>query len=237
MRWHVYSGGTEKIIEASGVYGVVQIPEKIPTMYASIDLCEVLRQTRATLRTVEEVSPGVVDRKLGYAEGLSVCNDVVPVVQTLMANGLVPPVDDLDKIVPIMQGWKRSGVYIFANTSTLPGCEIPTIDFLEEYLPGIFSGILLPRNHDGTLPATKGTVARDLLEYLGAAGGSIPATAIHIDDLSHHTEDFRRHVGGLPNVRVETFQPVYPYFSADPGSVISQTPLQAFEQADRFLFS
>ncbi len=213
------------------------MPHSRPTAYASVDLCEVVRQTSYTLRTVEGEVVDPIECIHHYAEGMQgvTPDDITPVVQTLMANGHIPPVEGIGRIREIMHGWKAAGVYIVANTSTLPGCEIGTIRFFEQHLPGVFDGILLPRNHDGSHPVTKGVAARNMLEFFNEGSGE-PTAVIHIDDLAHHNAGFRAAVGGLAGIEVQTFQPMYPsHFEHDPHSNLADNPQHAFEIANVYL--
>ncbi len=230
--WQQYSGGV--VVDAPGVYGSIRVPERGPRVFASIDLCEVIRETSRAVRSVELPEGPESDCVHCYAEGLSIADDIMPVVQTLMNGDVVPPIDNIGDIANILRSWRRAGVYVSANTSTLPGCEEPTIRFLERYLSGCFDGLLLPRNHDGTLPLTKGIAAQQLVRAL--ATEEQPIAAIHIDDLSHHNQGFREAIGQLPGATVATFQPTYAScHKPDAGSYQVPTPFAAFQAANAFL--
>ncbi len=235
IAWSDYLGHEEDVVAAPGVYGVVGLPAKPPRAYASIDLCEVLRQTGMALRSVEEQPPKSVKEiecAHHYGEGLSIVN-YTSVIQVLMNHDLVPPIEDIEEVVDIIREWRESGVYTAANTSTLPGCELATVRFLGRYATGAFGGILFPRNHDGKSTLTKGVAARNVLHEFG---GDDPATVVHIDDVTHHNINFRAAMQGPSGAQVATFQPRYPScFPVDEGSVQTETPLEAFRQADEFL--
>lgn len=238
--WEAYLEEHGRVIAAPGVYGVVRQPTERPTAYASVDLCEVVRQTSAALRSVENNQPNwrhePRDCVHCYAGGLAISGDVVPVVQTLMNHDLVPPTDGVERIGNILREWRSAGVYVFANTSTLPGCELSTIRFFGTHLPGAFDGMLLPRNYDGSLPLTKGVAARNLLDAFGEGQAGTSTTAIHIDDHTHHNAGFRDAMRELPGVSCATFQPRFPSCRPmDAGSTQTGTPLEAFVQADIFL--
>ncbi len=235
-RWQRYIGEGQ-VVDAPGVYGVMRVPSTPPIAYASIDVCEVLRRTHENMRLVEEPTPRPLKSIHAYGEGLSFegdSTDITSILQVLMTNKLVEPVDDVEEIAKIMQGWRKDDIYVFANTSTLPGCEAGTIDFFSEHLPGALDGLLLPRNHDGKLPMTKGLAAKTLIETIPPVNGEI--VAIKIDDSPHHNISFRDEVGSLAHSQVRTFLPEYPtHYPIDAGSIITPTPLEAFRGADVFL--
>ena len=231
--WESYLEASQNVVAAPEVFGVVRLPSQRPTAYASIDLCEILRQTGIAVRAVEDQQLATQPPAY-YAASVSV-HDVTPISQVLINNNLVPPIDTIEAIAEIVQRWSGDGVYLLVNTSTHPGCELATIRFLKQYMPRTFDGILFPRNHDGSSPLTKGVAARNVLLAL-EAGERSATTAIHIDDTTHHDIGFRQAMQALPNVHVATFQPVYPWGNpGDAGSVQTTTPLEAFEQADAFL--
>jgi len=233
-KWLGYVG-EGKVIEAPGVYGAVRMPDRPPRAYASIDVCEILRETHRSMRKIEEPEPRVLSSIHRYADGLSFNNshDVASVLQVMMTNALIEPVPDINEIAQIMKNWRERDIYVFANTSTLPGCENGTIDFFSTYLPDCLDGILLPRNHDGTLPLTKGHAARNVMEAFRGTGEQV--IAVHIDDTPHHNIAFRTQVGTIPNSKVATFLPEYPtHYPVDAGSELASTPLGAFRAADAF---
>lgn len=238
-RWQAYQPERE-VVEAPGVYGVVSIPEEPPETFISLDLCEVLRETHKSLVRVEDTElvrmPNSIHR---YGDGLSIANDILPIARVLMSNNLVSPVSDIEDIKDIIHEWRRNGAYVFANTSTLPGCELGTIDFFDKHLKGCFDGILLPRNHDGTLPATKGVVARDLVHKFHDEQ-TPTIRAIHIDDTPHHNVSFRQEVASFLGSRgvVATFSPAYEsHLPADDGSIMAPSPLATFVAARNFLIN
>jgi hypothetical protein len=235
-KWQGYLGeGT--VLDAPGVFGVVLKPDKPPRGYASVDLCEVVRHTHKALRLVEEQFPPKSLKVQEYGKGLSFegnSTDISFMVQVLMNKDLVPPVDDIQKIGGIMREWRENDIYVFANTSTLPGCELATIDFFSKHLPGAFDGILFPRNHMGTDPLTKGVAAKRVIQEFPPENGKI--IAIKIDDSSHHLDSFDREVGSLPNSTVKTFTPEYPLrVFPDIGNPMDLRSLEAFQSADIFL--
>lgn len=236
--WHEYTGGDVR--EAPGVYGAIAMPDAPPRAYASIDVCEILRESHLGLRSVAEIRSEPYDGNIHrYGDGTPITSaaDITSVLQVLMTNGLIRPTPGVEEMASTMRRWREQGVYIVANTSTLPGCERGTIDFFGAYLPGVFDGLLLPRNHDGTLPLTKGHAAANVVAALPPEAGQ-DVVALHIDDSPHHNIAFRAQVGAFAGAQVATFQPQYPsHLPLDQGSVITPTPLEAFRAADAFLAS
>ena len=213
--------GTAKVVDGETVNGL-----------ASIDLCEVLRETHLGLRSIERPNEKYEGDMHAYAAGLSFANsgDIEFLARIMMSNDLIAPIAGSEKMASIMRGWRELGAYVVANTSTLPGCEPGTINFLQEYFKDCFDALLLPRNHDGTSPMTKGRAAVNLIDELSVATDGL--TAVHIDDTPHHNVGFRKALAPR-GARVATFQPKYEtHYSSDPDSVITATPLAAFEAAD-----
>jgi hypothetical protein len=232
-QWQDYSG--RQTVAAPGVFGAINLPEGPVRALASVDLCEVVRNTHLGLRSLiempDEPYSGNIHR---YCDGTPIRTgeDIQTLAQVAMANGCVEPVAGIDEIVDIMREWRENGIYVVANTSTLPGCEPATIDFFRQHMSGAFDGLLLPRNHDGSLPFTKGHAAAVVTTALATQREGL--SAIHIDDSPHHNVAFRNEVGRMTG-NVRTFQPEYPsHLPPDAGSVITATPLEAFRAADEF---
>jgi hypothetical protein len=234
-QWEEYMPG--ETVEAPGVYGVLRVPEQPPRAYASVDVCEVLRETHRGLRKVAEshgeLYSGNIHR---YGSGTPIASgeDITSVLQVLMTNALIEPVPGISEIGDILRSWRKERVYVVANTSTLPGYENGTINFFKTYLPDAIDGLLLPRNHTGDLPLTKGHAAANVIRHFPPEGKEV--VAVHIDDTPHHNIAFRRQLGEFENAQVATFQPEYPSdLPADTESVVVPTPLEAFRAASIFL--
>lgn len=240
--WRAYAPDA-KLVEAPGVLGTIRDPEAAPEVVVSVDVCEVLRQSHEAYRSVEDVSGEPIksnifiygdygDRKLS----ISSYSDVTNVLRVLMNNNLVMPVEDIDKIATIMQNWRNLGAYVVANTSTLPGCEPGTIDFFNTYLPDCFDGLLLPRNHDGSLPLTKGVAIKNLIGKFREDLGQVPKLAMHIDDAPHHQHGFIREHEDQSDYTVATFAPYYKLDVEHPATTtIGATPYETFRIADQFI--
>ncbi len=196
------SPGIYGVVERIGIERAVDMPALI-----SIDLCEVMRNTADAVMGIAGKSIHEMDSVSSYGPAIGAeQDDVVSIVQVLMNKDLVGPIDDDKEIRKIIQSWRNIGVLCLANTSTLPGCELSTIGFMRKHYRGCFDGMLLPRNHDGTGPVSKGMAARFVIEeYLG----SKELLAIHIDDAPHHNAGFVEAMDGLKNVVSETYMPGY----------------------------
>lgn len=242
--WDGYLQSEAHAAAAPGVYGVVRVPETSPSTFISVDVCEVLRQTHATLRTVEEPFGQPIPNIHDYCGGMKSveCNsdlqgkyaDIKSIAQVLMGENLIQPVEGIERITSLMQSWREKGVYIFANTSTLEGCEMGTISFFRKYMPDALDGLLFPRNFDGLGKITKGVAAANVVEAF--RDPATETTAIHIDDLGHHLSAFHLTVGALSGIRVATYQPAYPsVHQPHAESLVTGTPLETFQQLDTYL--
>lgn len=114
-------------------------------------------------------------------------------VQLMMDHDLVDTVKFHEALTAFMQRWKRADMYIVADTSTLPGCEKNTIDFLERYYPACFEGILLPRNHDGHGKVTKAMAFAAAQDAIATTFGEevYEVPIVYIEDTPHHTSAFK----------------------------------------------
>lgn len=223
--------GHADVIEAPGVFGAVRQPEEEVGIVASIDLCEVVRGTLHSMLGVYAKDEADIQAYSSYGPNFDIDGTrVVAIVQALMNHGHVKPVEGIERIASTLRTWRLAGVYCVANTSTLPGCEKATIEFLDEYLEGCFDGVLLPRNHDGSGPITKGHA----LGFVTEAFVSTEGFALHIDDAPHHCEAVQAHVGELlGEENVATVMPLYPGNGTPPGNTIpADSPVHAFEIAD-----
>ncbi len=220
------------VIESPGVFGVLRTPDVTPRVVVSIDLCEVIRGTLHSMASVFGKTSVDLHTYSAYAPNFGVEDHMVaPVIQTLMNHGHVKPDDAIEEISQTLQSWREQDAYCVANTSTLPGCEIATISFLDEYLPGCFDGILLPRNHDGKAPITKGHALRFAIEELTDIDDT---SALHIDDAPHHCVAVAEHVGTLiGRHNVTTIMPLYRDAKHPEGTLPASSPVDAFRQADQ----
>lgn len=206
LAWKEYDPYAE-MVQAPGVYGIVREPSfnESFTCIASIDLCEVIRETDDALYRMrgDTIWKHGVPDKPSYSGERFPDHVIGPLVTVLMNAGEVQPVEGIDKIALILQDWRDNGVYVVANTSTLPGCELATISFFRKYLPSSFDGILLPRNHDGTAAKTKGWVLCQLIEKINPGIRAV----FHIDDVTHHIVGVHNELDWHP--QFTTFTPGY----------------------------
>jgi len=250
--WAAYVG--EAAIATPGVYGATRLPNpnNPPNAVLSVDLCEVVRETGAGVRTIEEpdLRPGSSQDSNSpcahhYGEGLSVHNqiDAASVVTVLMNGDYIEPVKDIGYIHAILASCRKLGIFVVANTSTLPGCELATIRFMKRNLPNAFDGLLLPRNHDNSSPLTKGVAVRMLIDRLLFKPSTpenrfptSPLTVVHVDDVSEHNRNFHRAFEKRDDVGITTIQPLRPScFPLDEGSIHTPNSLDAFRTAATLL--
>jgi len=152
-------------------------------------------------------------------------------IRVLMGSGQFHPVDNIEAIAATLRNWRRQGIYCVANTSTLPGCEVPTIkNTLGNSLPGCFDALVLPRNHHAVGKITKAYALDSVASEAGVPLYSVPL--VHIDDAQPHIESFRTYYAGREDMRllspVHYLQPV-----TDP-ELQSETPVAAFFRATEF---
>lgn len=224
----------ENVISAPGVLSALRTPDCTPVAIASVDLCEVVRGTLHSMLGVFGVTEEAITSYSHYGPNFGIDNDLtVAIVQTLMNSDMVQPVDDIEEISEIMQEWRKLGIYCVANTSTLPGCEAATIDFLGRHLPEGFDGILLPRNALGDGPLTKGHALGFAIE---AVADPTNVAAVHIDDAPHHNKAVNEHVGTkIGRNNTTTLMPTYVGNVHPEGTVAAEDPIDAFRRADQIL--
>jgi hypothetical protein len=232
--WKNYTD--KKVVHTTNqVYGVYSEPERV-TAVASIDLCEVVRDTAVGL---DQVTGSTLGRRSRYSEKTwfdkkLVGNDyeksvVISAVRAIMDSGLIEPVKDISAIRAILQKWRAVGVYCVANTSTLPGCERGTITHtLQRDLLGCFDGLVLPRNHDGSGAVSKAAALSIVAEEAHIPLATLPL--IHIDDAAHHILGFENCYQSQP--RAKLFAPLHSDNQTIAAEYGCLSPLAAFQQAD-----
>ncbi len=206
-------GGDNSVIPSDAIPGVINLPRSAPTAVISMDLCEVVRSSALSLLRIPggDLSDMVYDVTTGFHDYGSRSNGIPDAraqpwrqlhLQQFMNHDVVEPVPYNETIVAFMKKWQNNGVYIFANTSTLPGCELATVEFLQTYYPGCFQGIMLPGNHDGNGATTKVDALGEVLSALELAGTGTIGHTIAVEDATHHIKTYQEH-------NVTTFVPSY----------------------------
>ncbi|HTE58194.1 MAG TPA: hypothetical protein VK694_05620 [Verrucomicrobiae bacterium] len=234
--WHAY---TERETHAlQGVLGAYAKPVGEVCAVASIDLCEVTRDTAVSLGDLvgEPLERGQYSEGTWYSVenmGLDFEYSVVlGGLQHLMNNDLVGAIPGIDEVSHTLRGWREQGVYMAANTSTLPGCELATIrHHLEKDLKGCFDALLLPRNYDGRGKMTKAQALDVLGQEAGIDIGALPL--VHIDDATHHVQGFIDHFGDHPTSAF--LMPAHNYNQAPVAEMRCEDPPEAFARAHEFL--
>lgn len=231
--WSEYTQADAHPLE--GVYGVFTPPEEARAV-ASVDLCEVVRETAFAL---DQATGYEIERRSVYAANRWFHREasdhdmeqsvVVSIVRVLMHAGHIEPVDGIEGIREILITWREQGVYVVANTATLPGCEAGTIAHtLRRDLRDCFDALVLPRGWDGTSGVSKAGA----LAILGAEVG-LPLhdkPLVHIDDARHHIEGFRNDF--LEHTQAAFFMP-YSVGTHDGADLWHpMTSLESFEAAD-----
>lgn len=234
-QWQAYTGKEAQPLQ--GVYGVYTVPPDGVCAVASIDLCEVVRDTaismsgvvgetirRGQYSTDTWCDPAVYGRDYEYSV-------VLGVLQAVMNETGVPVVDEIQDLGQYMKLWRQNNIYIVANTSTLPGCEKVTIELLENELKGCFDALVLPRNHHGDGPITKAKALGILADEANLDLYTLPL--FHIDDATHHVVGFTDHFADHPTNAY--FIPAHNYNSAPTPEMDCENPLEAFKKAHEFL--
>lgn len=238
--WQDYAG-TENVRATKDVYGVYEVPSGEISAVASVDLCEVVRDTVVSLDKATGLSGkrrGVYSKdtwfdptKVGGEYEYSV---VVSVIRAVMDSGLVEPVEDITDIKSILLQWRSHGVFVVANTSTLPGCEKGTIiHTLGRDLAGCFDGLVLPRNYDGNGSVTKAEALRVVTDEAGIDLDNMPF--VHIDDMAHHIAGFQANYKEHP--RIKLFTPLHADNHFVSAELHCNSPLEAFRKADAYFSS
>lgn len=230
--WQDYTGAEPYSL--NGVYGVYSKPADVQAV-ASIDLCEVVRETSISMHlSLGDENP---DRhySVGRWYGIEAVGEdfersvVVSVIRVLLAHNHVAPHEDVSHIRSILQDWRSQGVYTVANTSTLPGCESSTIvHTLGGTLPDCFDALVLPRNHDGKGKTTKAGALAVLATEAEIPIYEVPL--VHIDDALHHIEAFQTTYAD--HSRSRFFMPHSIKEHVNGHLEKPHTPLEAFEAAD-----
>lgn len=251
--WTKHNGEAEILELKPNIYGACTVPSKIPRAFAAIDLCEVVRHSGGSLLDMRGASiadMATEDDGQTFDYGSTVNEWPQDMAQAyrhyyldeFMRNQVVEPVPYIDSIATMLRHWRSQGIYVVADTSTLPGCEAATIEFLGQRLPHGFDGILLPRNHDGLGSTTKLEALNDVkraITDIFRSQESLNVPTVAIDDAVHHALAYAE---GDKDITV--LMPEYPWNTAAE-NVSSQViriaqifgTLDTFVAADQFLRS
>lgn len=235
----------------NSLLGACVCPEQLPKALAAIDLCEVVRESALAMARVYDVDPqcaksdrnGLVDYRIANLPLDAFRDNYAPdtvtlVLQELMQKRLVTPMPFSGSISAFLKKWRDEGIYVVADTSTLPGCEISTVSFLQQQYPGCFDGIVFPRGHDGISNITKASALEKVRDAIGELHSvdlsNIPIIAI--DDTAHHAQAFSQ------LSTAEVFVPSYPWNEAVAGipkihriDMIGRSTITSFMLADKYL--
>lgn len=190
--WRSYAprSTAPRILPVHNTLGVVAARPGVTGRILSIDMCEIVRMTHRAFAATLGYDASFIGQTVWSYGGYGIDGTGQLKLSSLLINEhMVQPVPEIAKIRRLLRIARRK-MLIVANTSTAVGTERATIEFLHDYLPGCFDGILFARNYDGTGPATKGHALMHLLQTLHVPVES--ARVAHIDDAPHHNEHVLR---------------------------------------------
>ncbi len=215
---------------------------------ASIDLCEVVRSTAYSISTTHGKEYHGNNYRLALwedelfahseEEHAFLSNTIQSIAQVMMNSGHVQPVEGIDEIADMTARWrKKLGVYCVANTSTLSGCELATVSFINTHLPESFDGIVFPRNPLGRRDQiTKSRALKMVIDVLAERGHEC-RLAVHVDDSEGHHLSM---IEDPPHAQTHVFLLEHPEFMpVDLGPATNVTrspsPLDSFRAMDDYL--
>ena len=175
----------EDIKPIDGILGVVVDRASVKKHILSVDMCEIVRETHKAFAAALGYDNTYIGPTIWRYDGHGILEgaDQPKLTWMLINERQVEPVADIDKIRAILEEIHKNALVV-ANTSTGPGTEIATIEFLSHYLPGCFDGILFPRNYDATSTTTKGHALQDMMHTLSIDPKQ--TRICHVDDAPHH---------------------------------------------------
>lgn len=194
--WKTYNTNAD-MVTLPDMFGICELPSEQPSAVISLDLCEVLRETGPSLTRMYTADTDTTSHDYGvyYGDGFLGDREQLSrelLLPQLMGAQAVKAVPYAQSIQALLQRWRHAGVYVIANTSTLPGCELSTTDFLAQHYTDSLRGILFPRNHDGKGNLTKAGILahtkQTIYDYTGFSLRSTPTIAI--EDARHHAEQY-----------------------------------------------
>ena len=194
--WNAFHANAD-MVTLPQMLGVCELPTEQPSAVISLDLCEVLRETGPSITRMYTAETDTTSHDYGvyYGDGYLGSREQVSrelMLPQLMGAQAVKAVPFAESIQALLQRWRRAGVYVIANTSTLPGCEQSTTEFLAQHYADSLRGILFPRNHDGEGVLTKAGILsqakQTIYDYTGFSLNNTPTIAI--EDARHHAEQY-----------------------------------------------
>lgn len=240
-----YGRGPYGAVEVEGVLGVFEQRFTPIEHLLSVDVCEVLRLTHEGVIRAMGGDRSHLARDAWYYRAPGLTNaDIPPVVTVLINERLIEPVDDAELIAAYLQTMRRDhpGLAIVLNTSSLPGTEKASVEFLAEHYPDCFDGILFPRGGlPGDSPISKAKALSLLLETVN--GGQSCERVIHIDDAPHHTRAILGDMGHLARDGI-CIVPTYehganahkePIEDIPAGALTVSSPLEAIKLAQIYM--
>jgi len=227
--WAEYVG--KDSVETSSVLGAIALGLPESKRVASIDLCEVVRDTHVELANSVGIQRDEIPHFGQYFTTLGVeRGDDARILTVLMNEVAYPPVDRIEEIQQILSDWGSRDILRVANTATLPGCEKVTLDFLTTHLPDCFDGIIFPRNHFGGGKITKASALETVLDDLGIT--ETATTIVHVDDAPHHLDSMLGHMVERSGRSYTGIMPQYKGNTPPVHVVTASSPLEAFQIAD-----
>lgn len=223
-----------QVIQIPGMYGVFIPTEAAPSAVVSVDLCEVLRRTGWSI-AIRAGQDGSIEYPYSKATGVDDEAQNTALVHDLMKTDRVHPVEGAEEISQILRDIRQQGNLVIANTSTLPGCETATINFLAKYYPGVFDGIHFNTggHHATEVNASKAWAIRQLLGVIHPNNPSHRGlTIVSIDDRPHHNQLFHE-VFGPSAATVMSMRPLCQgenLTAEEDMSTTFATPVEAFHR-------
>ena len=229
--WKTRYHNSDSVYPVPNIYGLMTKPEyEDPWLLLSVDLCEVTRKTAESVAKLGGFTLEHMGAEYFYGTPFGLPKEdndlVVLMTQAQMVRESVGPVEGIDEIASILKEIKSLGGYVLANTSTLPGCEQATVDWMSRFLPDCFDGIVIPRNHFGEGSITKGDAVLSVVNNLKDRFRVAISHVIHIDDASHHILSVRERCEH--NLIVDDFTPRYSWNSGHEALNIKPSPLECF---------
>lgn len=221
----------------------------------SVDVCEVLRQTGNGLLSLAGTSvESIYEKGCHYVSalseqmsGLPPSADVIPPALKGVMNAdantmaeypirptIIEPIEGWGSIREILTYLREQDVAVIANTSTLPQCELATIDYIHNWYKECFDGFLFPGNHHGHAGQLNKGDALD--SVMNTKEMSRLKRVAKIDDTPYHVQAVLDKAAQRGITQLAGFVPAYNWNrNFDPTHTTRQgTPLESFERIADF---